>query len=86
VTTTTLANPCSSFIGILLVLVLFVIVVSVVFEFVVGNGVGRAIDGGGKFGIDVVGFFLVFKRKKKKPLELEVKRMNFFSSDFFNFF
>jgi len=53
----TLVNPCSSFIGILLV---FVIVVNVVFEFVVGNSIGRAIDGGGKFRIDVVGFFLVY--------------------------
>ena len=51
-------NKIASFI--LLVLVVFVIVVSVVFEFVVGNGVGRAIDGGGKFGIDEVGFFLVY--------------------------
>jgi len=51
-------NKTASFI--LLILVVFVIVVSVVFEFVVGNGVRRAIDGGGKFGIDVVGFFLVY--------------------------
>jgi hypothetical protein len=45
------------FIGILLVLVVFV---TVVFGFVVGNGVGREIDGGGKFGVDVIGFFLVY--------------------------